>query len=140
MPIYNIYNICSIRNICDIRNIYIIYDIRNIYNICNIRNIYNICNICNICKILLESSPILPSWGKKALHRAYLSLLIAIFMHILLDKGYFILAYSHYPKPPCADVWNMDETGYTMGFTYSAKVVVLRGSIINFKTINGSRE
>jgi hypothetical protein len=23
------------------------------------------------------------------------------FMHFLLDKGYFMLAYSHYPKPPC---------------------------------------
>lgn len=34
----------------------------------------------------------------------------------------------------------MDKTGYTMGFTYSAKVVVLRGNIINFKTIDGSRE
>jgi len=22
------------------------------------------------------------------------------FMHFLLDKGYFMLAYSHYPKPP----------------------------------------
>jgi len=22
-------------------------------------------------------------------------------MHFLLDKGYFMLAYSHYPKQPC---------------------------------------
>jgi len=34
----------------------------------------------------------------------------------------------------------MDETGYAIGFAYSAKVVVLRGSLINFKTINGLRE
>jgi len=26
------------------------------------------------------------------------------FMHFLLDKGYFMLAYSHYPKPHCAGV------------------------------------
>jgi hypothetical protein len=39
-----------------------------------------------------------------------------------------------------ANVWNMDETGYAMGFAHSAKVVVLRGNIINFKTIDGSRE
>jgi len=32
----------------------------------------------------------------------------------------------------------MDKTGYAMGFAYSAKVVVLRGNIINFKTINSS--
>ena len=34
----------------------------------------------------------------------------------------------------------MDKTGYAIGFTYSAKVVVLRGSFVNFKTINGLRE
>jgi len=34
----------------------------------------------------------------------------------------------------------MDKTSYTIGFAYSAKVVILRGNIINFKTINGSRE
>ena len=34
----------------------------------------------------------------------------------------------------------MDETGYAIGFAYSAKVVILRGNIINFKTIDGSRE
>ena len=34
----------------------------------------------------------------------------------------------------------MDKTGYAIGFAYSAKVVVLKGSIINFKTINGFRE
>jgi len=34
----------------------------------------------------------------------------------------------------------MDKTGYAIGFAYSAKVVILRGNIINFKTINGSRE
>ena len=34
----------------------------------------------------------------------------------------------------------MDETGYTIGCVYAAKVVVLRGNIINFKTINGFRE
>jgi hypothetical protein len=32
----------------------------------------------------------------------------------------------------------MDETGYAMGFVYSAKVVILRGNVINFKTINSS--
>jgi len=34
----------------------------------------------------------------------------------------------------------MDETGYAMGFVYSAKVVVLQGSLVNFKTINRLRE
>ena len=34
----------------------------------------------------------------------------------------------------------MDETKYAMGFTYSAKVVILQENITNFKTINGSRE
>ena len=34
----------------------------------------------------------------------------------------------------------MDKTGYAMGFAYGVKVVILRGNIINFKTINGSRE
>ena len=38
------------------------------------------------------------------------------------------------------DVWNMDKTGYAIGFAYSAKVVVLQGSLVNFKTINGLRE
>ena len=37
-------------------------------------------------------------------------------------------------------IWNMDETGYAMGFAYSAKVVVLRGSLVNFKTIDRSGE
>jgi len=34
----------------------------------------------------------------------------------------------------------MDKISYTIGFAYSAKVVILRGNVINFKTINGSRE
>ena len=34
----------------------------------------------------------------------------------------------------------MDKTSYTMGFDYSAKVVVLQGSLVNFKTINRLRE
>jgi hypothetical protein len=34
----------------------------------------------------------------------------------------------------------MDETGYAIGFTYSAKVVVLQGNITNFKTADGFRE
>jgi len=34
----------------------------------------------------------------------------------------------------------MDETGYTIGFVYSAKVIILKGNIINFKTIDGLRE
>jgi len=38
------------------------------------------------------------------------------------------------------NIWNIDETGYTIGFTYSAKVVILRGNISNFKTINGLKE
>ena len=38
------------------------------------------------------------------------------------------------------DVWNMDETSYAIGFAYSAKVVVLQGSLVNFKTINRLRE
>ena len=38
------------------------------------------------------------------------------------------------------NIWNMDETGYAMGFAYSAKVIVLKGNIINFKTIDGLKE
>ena len=34
----------------------------------------------------------------------------------------------------------MDKTGYAIGFAYGAKVVILRGNIINFKIIDGSRE
>ena len=30
--------------------------------------------------------------------------------------------------------------GYAMGLAFAAKVVILRGRIINFKTINGNRE
>ena len=38
------------------------------------------------------------------------------------------------------NIWNIDETGYAIGFAYGAKVVVLRGNISNFKTINGLKE
>ena len=34
----------------------------------------------------------------------------------------------------------MDKTGYAIGFIYSTKVVILRGDIINFKTINGLKK
>ena len=34
----------------------------------------------------------------------------------------------------------MDEMGYAMGLAFAAKVVILRGRIINFKTIDGNRE
>ena len=34
----------------------------------------------------------------------------------------------------------MDKTGYTIGLAFATKVVILRGRIINFKTINGNRE
>ena len=34
----------------------------------------------------------------------------------------------------------MDKTGYAIGFTYNTKIVVLQGSLVNFKTINGLRE
>jgi len=34
----------------------------------------------------------------------------------------------------------MDKTGYAMGFAYNAKIVILKGNIINFKTIDGFRE
>ncbi|OCL00022.1 uncharacterized protein K441DRAFT_725646 [Cenococcum geophilum 1.58] len=34
----------------------------------------------------------------------------------------------------------MDKTSYAIGFAYSAKVVVLRGSLVNFKTINRLKE
>jgi hypothetical protein len=34
----------------------------------------------------------------------------------------------------------MDETGYVIGLAFTAKVVILRGRIINFKMINGNRE
>jgi len=38
------------------------------------------------------------------------------------------------------DIWNMDKTGFAIGLAFSAKVVILRGRIINFKTVNGNRE
>ena len=34
----------------------------------------------------------------------------------------------------------MDKTGYAMGLAFTVKVVILRGRIINFKTIDGNRE
>ena len=34
----------------------------------------------------------------------------------------------------------MDKTSYAIGFIYSAKVVILKGNIINFKTINGLKK
>ena len=38
------------------------------------------------------------------------------------------------------NIWNINKTGYAIGFTYSAKVVILRGNMSNFKTINGLKE
>jgi hypothetical protein len=38
------------------------------------------------------------------------------------------------------NIWNIDEMGYAIGFAYSAKVVILRGNISNFKTINSLKE
>lgn len=38
------------------------------------------------------------------------------------------------------NIQNIDKTGYAIGFTYSAKVVILRGNTSNFKTINGLKE
>jgi hypothetical protein len=38
------------------------------------------------------------------------------------------------------NIWNMDEMGYTIGFTYNTKVVILYGNIRNFKIINGLKE
>jgi len=34
----------------------------------------------------------------------------------------------------------MDKTGTLIGYTYSAKVVILRGRATNFKTVNSFRE
>ena len=34
----------------------------------------------------------------------------------------------------------MDKTGFVIGLAFSAKVVILRGRIINFKIVNGNRE
>ena len=34
----------------------------------------------------------------------------------------------------------MDETGFIIGLAFNANVVILRGRIINFKTVNGNRE
>jgi len=34
----------------------------------------------------------------------------------------------------------MDKTGFVIDLAFSAKVVILRGRIINFKTVNGNRE
>ena len=44
--------------------------------------------------------PILLGW-RKAPHRALYPYRLQYFMHFLLDKGYFMLAYLHYPKPHC---------------------------------------
>ena len=38
------------------------------------------------------------------------------------------------------NLWNINKIGYAIGFTYSAKVVILRGNMSNFKTINGLKE
>ena len=34
----------------------------------------------------------------------------------------------------------MDETGFIIGLAFATKVVVLRGRVINFKTIDGNKE
>ena len=34
----------------------------------------------------------------------------------------------------------MDKTGFAIGLAFSAKVVIIRGRIINFKTVDGNRE
>ena len=34
----------------------------------------------------------------------------------------------------------MDKTGYIIGLAFIIEVVILKGRIINFKTINGNRE
>ena len=34
----------------------------------------------------------------------------------------------------------MDKTNYIIGFAYNTKVVILKGNIINFKTINSLKE
>jgi len=38
------------------------------------------------------------------------------------------------------NTWNIDKTSTLMGYTYSAKVVILQGRATNFKTVNSSRE
>jgi hypothetical protein len=70
MPTYSYYNIRNIRNICNIRNI---------------RSIRSICNICNIYRTLLITVYLV---GVEKLRTE-----LRYFMHFLLDKGYFMLAY-----------------------------------------------
>jgi len=34
----------------------------------------------------------------------------------------------------------MDKIGFVMGLAFSAKVVILKGRIINFKTVNNNKK
>ena len=38
------------------------------------------------------------------------------------------------------NVWNMDETGFMMGYAFAAKVIAMKGRRITLKTIPGNRE
>ena len=38
------------------------------------------------------------------------------------------------------DIWNMDETGFMMGFAFAAKVIAMKGRRVVLKTVPGNRE
>ena len=85
MPTYSYYNIRNIRNICNIRNIR------------NIRSIRSICNICNIYRTLLITVCLVRV--KKLRTGHFYPYRLRYFMHFLLDKGYFMLAYRMIENP-----------------------------------------
>jgi hypothetical protein len=76
MPTYSYYNIRNIRNICNIRNI---------------RSIRSICNIYNIYRTLLITVYLVGVEKLRTGH--FYPYRLRYFMHFLLDKGYFMLAY-----------------------------------------------
>ena len=67
---------------------YSYYNIRNIRNICSIRSI---CNICNIYRTLLITVCLVRVEKLRTGH--FYPYQLRYFMHFLLDKGYFMLAY-----------------------------------------------
>ena len=70
---------------------YSYYNIRNIRNIRNICSIRSICNICNIYRTLLIAVYLVGVEKLRIGH--FYPYRLRYFMHFLLDKGYFMLAY-----------------------------------------------
>ena len=67
------------------------YSYYNIRNIRNIRSIRSICNICNIYRTLLIAVYLVGVEKLRIGH--FYPYRLRYFMHFLLDKGYFMLAY-----------------------------------------------